>query len=237
MSYTKVQNDLLERRDLSPAEKLILIYLHGRKRRGQPWEVNAEYVWTELAMAPSTAKSALAGLKAKGWLTDNRKAIQGPDGRWRRGKSAVVESRRSDVVAPDVSPGRTESGKPTSVIPPVMNNQTTSTASASEAGRDRGPVGPTPTPTQPTPTETTPSASSPPPRRSSSSSSFTPPGESSSTYNQDKARSPETNPYHPNYRPTIYPCECPCQHCTGRDPHSYHHCPIRERESVSAPPF
>jgi hypothetical protein len=123
VSYTKVQNDILERADLTPAEKLILIYLYGRKRKdGRPWEVNREQIWTALGIGQDTVKSAISSLKAKGWITDNRTAAQGPDGRWRRTKATVVESRRREVVAPDVSAGRTEGGIPTSVIPLVMKD-------------------------------------------------------------------------------------------------------------------
>lgn len=113
MKYTKVRNDFIERRDLSVTEKIILQYLYGRMRRdGQPWEVNSEQIRTALNLGRDATDKALSRLKTGGWLTDNRKAVRGNDGRIRREKSAVIESRRPEIVALDVSAGRTEHWKP-----------------------------------------------------------------------------------------------------------------------------
>jgi hypothetical protein len=143
-NYTKIRNDFMERADLTPAEKLILIYLYGRKRSdGKPWEVNREQIWSALHIGQDTVKSAIAALKAKGYLTPNSEAIRGSDGRMRRPKSTVVESRRGEVVVlatigghppvgesiPNVSAGHTEGdtspygGGPTEVEnPPTVAN-------------------------------------------------------------------------------------------------------------------
>src|SRR5689334_7753760 len=80
--YTKVRNEFLERQDLTPVEKLILIYLHGRMTRdGKLWEINREQIADSLGMGVGSVKAALASLIDKGWTTDNRKAVRGADGR------------------------------------------------------------------------------------------------------------------------------------------------------------
>ena len=101
-TYTKVRNDFLERRDLSAVEKLILAWLHGRFRSdGQPWDVNADQIRVALNLGYDATDKALSKLKAKGWLTDNR---TDRDAEGHRVKSVVIESRRGEVIAPDMAP-------------------------------------------------------------------------------------------------------------------------------------
>jgi hypothetical protein len=127
--YTKVRNDFLERRDLSITQKIILVYLHGRMRSdGQPWEVSSDQIRQALNLGHDATDKALSGLKDGGWITDNRAAVRGKDGRIRRPRSTVIDLRRPEVVAiTDVSAGRTESGHPGDgfpdrVSPTVMKN-------------------------------------------------------------------------------------------------------------------
>lgn len=98
--YTKVRNDFMMRSDLSAVEKLILIYLHSRFRLdGEPWDVNADEIRIELHLGYDSTDKALSKLKAKAWLTDNR-TFRDADGH--RVKSTVIQSRRGEVIAPDM---------------------------------------------------------------------------------------------------------------------------------------
>ena len=137
MKYTKVRNDFLERRDLTVTQKIILIYLYGRMRRdGQPWQVDREQIWTALDLGQDATKTALRGLKADGWITDNRAAVCGPDGRWRRVSSTVIESRKSEIVAPD-SEVSTDGGFPT-VGKPTVGNPPSNEEPSNEGSNDEG---------------------------------------------------------------------------------------------------
>jgi len=138
IKYTKVRNDFLERKDLTAAEKLILIYLHGRMTRdGQPWEVNREQIAGTLGIGVSAVRNALAKLRQDGWLTDNTKPVRTPRG-IQRAKATPVESRRPEVIAlvnvkvrnqpsQDIvkaSPGHPEGGFPTNSLQPSNKEHT-----------------------------------------------------------------------------------------------------------------
>lgn len=140
--YSKVRQDFWERRDLNAVEKLILQYLHSRRSaNGEPWDVNADQIRIVLHLGYDATDKALAKLKDKGWLTDNRQPSRDDNGQMRREKSVVIESRRGEVIVPDmaesgkpdteqpdtiehpgVSQGRTESGCPDLESPTVMDN-------------------------------------------------------------------------------------------------------------------
>jgi hypothetical protein len=113
--FTKVRNDFLERQDLTPDEKLILIYLHGRMRKGgRAWDIQRSQLQEALGLGQYTVRKALQHLRELGWITDNTKPYRDSSGRMRRAPATVVAGRKPEVVVPDrqVSPGRTEGWNP-----------------------------------------------------------------------------------------------------------------------------
>jgi hypothetical protein len=121
ITFTKVRNDWIERHDLTPTEKLVGMYLHGRMRRhGKPWLVDNDQIASALGITPYAAKKAVATLRRLGHTSDNRKPVRDASGQIRRARAIVNRGRRGEVIAPDlsdslslshVSPGRTESRK------------------------------------------------------------------------------------------------------------------------------
>jgi DNA-binding MarR family transcriptional regulator len=102
--FTKVRNDFIEADGLTPTEKLVAIYLYGRMRRDRrPWQVDYDQIASALHITPYAAKKAVAVLRRKGLVSDNRKAVRTASGQIRRERATVVESRRSVVVAPDAT--------------------------------------------------------------------------------------------------------------------------------------
>ena len=109
ITYTKVRNDFIERRDLTAVEKLILQYLHGRLGS---WEINPDQIRSALNLGHDATDKALSRLKRKGWLEGH-----GRDERGYFRRSTLVTSRRSEVIAPDVSAGQSVPGNPGREVP------------------------------------------------------------------------------------------------------------------------
>jgi hypothetical protein len=105
IKHTKVRNDFLERGELKPVDRLILIYLAGRRRKaGRPWEIQRSQIARALGLGESAVKASLERLRKQGWITDNTRPHRDERGRIRRHAATLVASRRAEVIAPDAYP-------------------------------------------------------------------------------------------------------------------------------------